>query len=149
MLVKTLWLAVNNLYWRYWANKQFLCLGTVVWQQSNIIQQGVLCFQTSFGYKRIFVQSRKKSIFCMQYVCKVHCKYVVAHAYNIVAKIQSSSGWAFLGCAVLSATHTGFGNVLASGCCAGNFSGMATCPSKWSTLRWGLKECVSSFPFSF
>ena len=95
------------------------------------------------------MQNRKKSIFCMQYVCKVHCKYVVAHAYNIVAKIQSSSGWAFLGCAALSAACTEFGNVLASGCCAGNFSGMATCPSKWSTLRWGLKECGSSFPFSF
>ncbi len=112
MLVKTLWLAVNNLYGRYRAKKQFSCLGTIVWQPSNIVQQGVFCFQTSSGYKRIFVQSREKSIFCMQYVCKVHCKYVVAHAYNIVAKIQSSSGWAFLGCAALSATHTGFGKYL-------------------------------------
>jgi hypothetical protein len=53
--------------------------------------RGVFCFQTSFGYKRIFVQS-KKSIFGMQYVCNVLCKCVVAHAYTMVAKLQGSSG---------------------------------------------------------
>ena len=65
-------------------------------------------FPNIIWLQRIFVQRREKSIFCMQYVCKVNCKYVVAHAYNMVEKIQSSSGWAFLGCAALSAACTGF-----------------------------------------
>jgi hypothetical protein len=84
--------------------------------------------------QRNFLQCREKSIFCMQCICNVHCNYVVAHAYNTVAKIRSSSGWAFW--YVLRALRLAqdFGNVLASSCCTGSFSGVTTISSKWSTL---------------
>jgi hypothetical protein len=77
-----------------------------------------------------FMQCGEKSIFCMQYVCNVHCKYVVAHAYNMVAKIQSSSGGAFWYVQHLLRLAQDFGNVLASSCCTGSFSGVATSSSK-------------------
>ena len=115
--------------------KAILNLGTVVWQQSNIVQQGVFCFQTSFGYKETFMQCREKSIFCMQYVCNVHCNYVVAHAYNTIAKIQSCSGWALLYLLRSLQLAQDFGNILASSCCTGSFSGMTTISSKWYTLQ--------------
>ncbi len=87
--------------------KAIFILGTFVWQQSNMYNKE--CFVSKHRLvTKNFMQCGEKSIFCMQHVCKVHCKYGVAHAYNMVAKIQSSSGWAFLGCAALSATHKGF-----------------------------------------
>ena len=128
--------------------KAILNLGTVVWQQSNIVQQGVFCFQTSFGYKENFMQCREKSIFCMQYVCNVHCNYVVAHAYNTIAKIQSSSGWALLYVLRSLRLAQDFGNILASSCCTGNFSGMTTISSKWYTLqKKGMCIIISFFYF--
>jgi hypothetical protein len=128
--------------------KAILNLGTVVWQQSNIVQQGVFCFQTSFGYKENFMQCREKSIFCMQYVCNVHCNYVVAHAYNTIAKIQSSSGWALLYVLRSLRLAQDFGNILASSCCTGSFSGMTTISSKWYTLqKKGMCIIISFFYF--
>ena len=72
-------LAVNNLHPNYWANVgNFYFLGTVVWQQSNIVQQGVFCFQTSFGCKNKICAEQKNLCFCVQNVCNVHRRRVVA-----------------------------------------------------------------------
>ncbi len=95
------------------------------------------------------MQCREKSIFCMQYVCNIHCKYAVAHAYNMVAKIQSSSGWAFWYVQRSLRLAQDFGNVLASSCCTGSFSGVTTIFFKAIYFDIRIKECVSSFPFLF
>jgi hypothetical protein len=126
--------------------KQFLFLGTVVWQQSNIVYNTDYFVSKHRLVNKEFCAVQKKSIFCMQYVCDVHHKCVVAHAYNMVTKIQSSSGWAFW-CVLRSLRLAqDFGNVLASICCAGSCSGLATIFQSHPTLKLRIKECVSSFP---
>ena len=85
-----------------------------------------------------FMQCREKSIFCMQCICNVHCNYVVAHAYNTVAKIQSSSGWAFWYVLRSLRLAQDFGNVL------------HWCDHYFFKVIYfdvSTKECVPSFPF--
>jgi hypothetical protein len=150
MLGKTLWLAVNNLYRRYWADKaissfRYCCLTAI----KHCTTRSVLFPNNVWLQKNFCAEQRKIYLLhavCLQGPLQICCCSCSQHCRK---KIQSSSDWAFWGVLRSLRLAQDFGNVLASGCCAGNFSGMATCPSKWSTLRRGLKECVSSFPFSF
>ena len=150
MLVKTLWLAVNNLYCLHWANKttfmfRYCCLTAIKHRTTrSVLFPNILWLQKN-------ICAEQKKIYLLHAVCsqgplQICCCSRLQHGRKKSKALVVEHFWGVLRSLRLKQD---FGNVLASGCCAGNFSGMATCPSKWSTLRRGLKECVSSFPFSF
>ena len=138
MLVKTLWLPVNNLHH----------LGTVVWQPSNIVQQGVFRFQTSFGYKEFYAVDRKIYLLyavCLQSPLQRCCCSCLHHgSKNPKALVVKHFGM----CCALCDLHRILETYLRA---AAAQVVLVVWPLFFKVIYFEIrtKECVSSFPFLF